>query len=170
MSRQNWSLCGTAIALAFSVALSSSVSADPIDDHANRLLAWVAEKTGYSADHVKLAVLIVEPRTIQLIAYRGDSADDPQPEALTVGQTVFLPKWFEAGRDDAILVHELTHVLQFANDAKFPCRGAKERQAYEVQSEFVAETGIGKKPHEFALFLLNCSSYAVRYESEKLSE
>ena len=173
MSRRYPSPYRSMIAAAFGLLLvlpSIRVLADPIDDRANELLVWVAQKTGYSSDHVRMAVLILEPRTIQRIAYRGDKTDDPQPEALTVGQTIFLPQWFELGRHDAILVHELTHVLQFANDARFPCRGAKEKQAYEVQSEFVEETGIGQKPNEFALFLLNCTSYAVRYESEKISE
>jgi len=141
----------------------SAASADPIDDRASDLLPWVARKTRYSADHVKVTVLFVAPQTINLIAYRFTKDGDPQPEAITAGATVFLPTWFELGKNDDILVHELTHVLQSANDSKFRCRAEQEKQAYEVQSAFVDETGIGKKPDAFALFMLRCTAYAVQY-------
>ena len=145
----------------------SAASADRIDDRARELLPWVAQKTGYSADHVKVTALFVEPRTINLIAYRVRKDDDPTPEAITAGATIFLPTWFELGKNDDILVHELTHVLQYANDAKFRCRAEQERQAYEAQSAFVDETGIGKKPHSFAMFMLRCAAYPVHQSAKK---
>ena len=40
---------------------------------------------------------------------------------------------------------------------------SKEKQAYEVQSAFVDETGIGKKPDPFFMFMLHCAAYPVRY-------
>lgn len=138
--------------------------ADPIDDRANDLLAWVAKKTGYSAEHVKVTVLLVEPRAINLISYGIDKGENPQPESVTAGATVFLPTWFELGKNDDILVHELTHVLQYANDAKFRCRAEKEKQAYETQASFVDETGIGTRPNSFAMFMLHCTAYPVHYK------
>jgi hypothetical protein len=139
-----------------------AAAADPIDDRAYELLAWVAAKTGYPTEHVKVTVLMVAPETINRIAYTVDRTDNPQPEAITAGETIFLPTWYRPGRNDDILVHELTHVLQYANDASFPCRAAREKQAYEVQAAFVDETGIGKRPNKFAMFMLQCTGYPVR--------
>jgi hypothetical protein len=146
-----------------------AATADPIDDRANELLAWVAKRTGYSAEHVKATVLIAEPRTIQLIAFMVDKTDNPLPESITAGETIFLPTWFQLGKNDDLLVHELTHVLQYANDATFPCRNAQEKQAYEMQSAFVDETGIGTKPNAFAMFLLQCTAYPVHYATPSTS-
>ncbi len=88
----------------------SAASADPIDDRVNELLPWVAQKTGYAVEHVKVTVLLVEPRTINLIAYGIRKDDEPKAEAISAGTTIFLPTWFELGKNDDILVHELTHV------------------------------------------------------------
>ncbi len=117
--------------------------------------------------NVKATVIIVEPRTINLIAYRVNAADNPQPEAITAGATIFLPTWFKLGENDDILVHELTHVLQYANAAKFRCLADRERQAYETQAAFAAQTGIGEKPDAFFLFLLRCTAYPVQRQAEK---
>jgi hypothetical protein len=143
--------------------ISGGAAADAIDERASQLMPWVAQQTGYSAEHVKVTVLFVEPRTISLIAYSVSQSDDPTPEAIAAGSTIFLPRWFELGKNDDILVHELTHVLQYANDAKFRCRAEQERQAYEAQAAFVAATGIGRKPDPFAVFMLHCTAYPVRY-------
>ena len=149
-----------------SLLFISAASADPLDDRAKELLPWVAQQTGYAADHVKVTVLLVEPRTINLIAYGISKDDDPKPEAISAGATIFLPTWFELGKNDDILVHELTHVLQYANDATFRCRAEQEKQAYEAQSAFVDESGIGKKPDPFAMFMLHCTAYSVRYPAK----
>lgn len=34
--------------------------------------------------------------------------------------------WFELSKNDDILVHELTHVLQYVNEATFRCRAEQE--------------------------------------------
>lgn len=139
----------------------SAASADIIDDKAKQLLPWVAQKTGYSADHVRVTVLFAEPKVINAIAFGPKYTDQTKINSVSSGATIFLPAWFELGKNDDILVHELTHVLQFENDAHFRCRAEQERQAYEVQSAFVDETGIGTKPHPFFLFLLRCSTKSV---------
>jgi hypothetical protein len=157
---------GAAAALSLSLGISTG-SADALDDRAKELLPWVAQKTGYAVEHVKVTVLLVEPRTINLIAYSISKDDDPKPDAISAGATVFLPTRFELGKNDDILVHELTHVLQYANDAKFRCRAEQEKQAYETQAAFVEETGIGKKPDPFFMFMLHCTSYAVHNPAEE---
>ena len=143
----------------------SAAVADPIDDRVRELLPWVAEKTGYKAEQVKVTVIRVEPSTINSIAYGIGKEEGPEPEAVTAGATIFLPTGFQLGKNDDILVHELTHVLQYVNDARFRCRSEQEKQAYETQSAFVEETGIGTKPDPFAVFLLHCTAYPVRYPS-----
>jgi len=37
----------------------------------------------------------------------------------------------------------------------------QERQAYEVQSAFIEETGIGSRPNPLFMFLLRCSTKSV---------
>jgi Domain of unknown function (DUF4157) len=159
----NRSICALSVFAFIWLAVSSAASADAIDERATELLPWVAQQTGYSVEHVKVTVLFVEPRSINQIAYSVRKDDDPTPEAITAGATIFLPTWFELGRNDDILAHELTHVLQYENDAKFRCRAEQEKQAYEVQSAFVDKTGIGKKPDPFFTFMLHCAAYPVRY-------
>lgn len=148
--------------------LGSSAIADAIDDRASELLHWVAQKTGYASEHVRVTVVFVEPRAIYLVA-QGVNKDDeePKPEAISAGATVFLPTWFKLGKNDDILVHELTHVLQYANGAKFRCRAEQEKQAYETQAAFVEETGVGKKPDPFFMFLLHCAPYPVHYPAKE---
>src|SRR6476646_7934313 len=115
----------------FSLVLGlSSACADAIDDRAKALLPWVSQKTGYSADHVKVTVLLAEPKVINGIAYGAHYTHQNTVESVSSGETIFLPTWFAIGKNDDILVHELTHVLQFENDAKFKCRAEQERQAY----------------------------------------
>ena len=36
-----------------------AASADAIDERASELLPWVAQQTGYSAEHVKVTVLLL---------------------------------------------------------------------------------------------------------------
>src|SRR5437764_8216730 len=88
----------------------STASADAVDDRAKQLLPWVAQKTGYSADHVKVTVMLAEPKVINGIAYGAHYTDQNTVESVSTGETIFLPTWFVLGRNDDILVHELTHV------------------------------------------------------------
>ena len=137
---------------------ASAAWSDAIDERAKDLLPWVAQKTGYRADYIKVTVLFVEPKQINLIAYGAKFKAQTDVEAVSAGATIFLPTWFRLGENDDILVHELTHVLQFQNDASFRCRAEQEKEAYETQAAFTDETGIGTKPHPFAMFLLRCPS------------
>jgi hypothetical protein len=154
-------------AASLSLLIGYSAAADPVDDRASELLPWVAGKTGYAAENVKVTVIFVEPRTISRIAYGVSKEEDPKAEAITAGATIFLPTWFELGKNDDILVHELTHVLQYANDAQFRCRAEQEKEAYATQSAFVDETGIGTKPDSFFMFMLHCTAYPVHYPAKK---
>ena len=151
-------IAASAISLFFGFA---AVSADAIDDRAKALLPWVAQKSGYSSDHVKVTVLLAKPKLINEIAFGPKYTDQTKVDSVSTGATIFLPTWFELGKNDDILVHELTHVLQFENGANFRCRAEQEREAYEIQSAFTDETGIGTKPHPFSMFLLRCSTKSV---------
>jgi hypothetical protein len=150
-----------AVAVLSSALGLSAASADVIDDRAKQLLPWVVEKTGYSADHVKVTVIFAELPVINAIAYGPKYTNQTGVDSVSTGETIFLPSWFRIGTNDDILVHELVHVLQFENDATFKCRAEQEKQAYEVQAAFTEETGIGAKPHPLAMFLLRCSTKSV---------
>lgn len=153
----------TAIASLLFLALSGVVpaAADAIDVRARELLPWVAAKTGYAAEGVKVTVLFVEPSLINQIAFGPKYSNQTSLDSISTGSTIFLPTWFKLGTNDDILVHELTHVLQFETDAQFKCRALQERQAYEMQAAFTEETGIGTKPSPMFMFLLRCSTKSV---------
>ena len=155
---------GAMIAGAASILLAafgSPAMADAIDDRAKELLPWVARHTGYKTDYVKVTVVLVEPKEINLVAYGANYRDQTNVDSVSVGATIFLPNWFVLGTNDDILVHELTHVLQFENDATFKCRAEQEKEAYETQVAFIDETGIGNKPSPIFRFLLRCSTKSV---------
>src|SRR5207247_8677579 len=51
-------------------ALSPTAAfADLLADRAQGLLLWVAHRTGYSAENVKLTVILVEPKAINVVVY-----------------------------------------------------------------------------------------------------
>lgn len=92
--------------------------------------------------------------------YFGDQYDPSMKGwigAAAKGGVIYLNQNFKLGRDDYILVHELTHFLQFENQ-KFhdmsgaartfdekTCPGLVEPEAYRVQDAFVLATGRGQR-------------------------
>ena len=133
-------------------------NAEALDTRVKELLAWAADKTGYSADCVKVTALFVAPSTINLLAF-GSDLNQATVESLAVGSTIFLPIWFTIGENDDILVHELTHVLQYENNARFACVADQEREAYITAAAFSDETGIGVKPSRLFMSQLRCNPY-----------
>lgn len=131
---------------------------EAIDRRIAELMPWIAGKTGYRfAEEVKVTVLIRPDETIERIVYPDGRGNRIRVAAIAVGQTIMLPDWFELGEHDGILVHELVHVLQHANAAEFACAILREGEAYEIETAFVEEFGVGAPPHPlFRMFLSFC--------------
>lgn len=132
-------------AFGFSLPLRSPTLADPVDERAKELLAWVAGRTGYSVGHLRMTIVFAQPMVINAIAFGAQYTYQTSIVAVSAGATIFLPTWFELGRND-ILVHELIHVLRYENNATFRCAEEREREAYQVQADFSKEMGLGNQP------------------------
>lgn len=129
--------------------------AGPINDRAQELLPWVAKQTGYSDAYVKITIIYKTPESLKTLVYGAHSRKTRDIHAATINSTIFLADWFTLGVHDQYIVHELVHVLQNANGAKFPCREVMEWEAYRVENEFVTEFGTGERIHEAYLYLLS---------------
>ena len=128
--------------------------ADELDRRVEVLLRWLAVETGYATGDAGVTVRLAQPRLLNIVGHGTGYSGQLDIAAVAIGRTIMLPDWFALGRDDALLVHELTHVLQNTNHAQFACDAEKEREAYETQAAFTAETGIGEEQSLwFALFL-----------------
>jgi hypothetical protein len=155
---------GLAAGLANPVSTAAQSAEEPttataLEARVKELLAWVADKTGYSTDCVKVTVLFVAPSTINLLVFGPEPTNQTTVESLAVGSTIFLPTWFKLGEHDDILVHELTHVLQYQNNARFSCAADQEREAYITAAAFSNETGIGVTPSLLFMSQLRCNPY-----------
>jgi Domain of unknown function (DUF6647) len=74
--------------------------------------------------------------------------------------TIYLPNTWHADdlRDRSVLLHELVHHLQKTNHFKTSCPAVWERQAYELQFDWLRERGI-KDP--YALINTNALTVAM---------
>lgn len=159
---QVWFSClaaGLALALATPARGQQleTAPAGPIDDRVQELMVWVGQETGYQVHGVKVTAAFASPEVINIVMHGPAYVGQTDAAAVAIGNAILLPDWFELGRDDDLLVHEITHVLQHANGATFPCRAEQEREAYETAAAFTAQTGLGRKPSPVFMLLLRCS-------------
>jgi hypothetical protein len=145
------------LAAVLTVLSIDTAGAEPIDDRIKELLAWLAQQTGYEMDGVKVTAAFTSPEVINIVVHGQAYDGQADVAAVAIGSAILLPDWFELGRDDDLLVHELTHVLQHANGATFRCQEEQEREAYETAAAFTQQTGIGVKPSPLFMQLLHCN-------------
>lgn len=156
---------GVSAAIAAAVFLVAPAAARPsqaeLDAAIARLTPFVQLVTGYK--------VAAKPRFVfrsQIELDKMYFGEDWKPTiknwigALAKNNVVFLNEDFELGRDDYILVHELTHVLQFENGKAEGCAGEREPEAYRVQDIFVAATGRGVKSDPFTVAVIAMSCHA----------
>ena len=144
------------LGVALTILALGTVHADPIEDRSRELLLWVADETGYDLGGTSVTIVVVEPKVINIVAHGTAYVDQMDKTAMAIGSAILLPDWFELGRHDDVLVHELTHVLQHTNNAQFRCHGEQEREAYETAAAFTEQTGIGTKPSRWFMVMLRC--------------
>lgn len=127
----------------------SPVMASPLPDEAfvekvNRLMHWIAERSAFEVPDHQPAFLFVTTETINYAA-AGSLYNGQNPIRAAFSRTdrgiMFLPV---EGFTDDILVHELVHFMQMTNGRRASCNGDLEKEAYDLQAMFTAETGVGE--------------------------
>jgi len=150
------------IGLALCITTKAQDSVEAVQARAMEILPWVAQHTGYKADHVKPRIVFKTSDQLQHIYY-GEHYDPSYIKiaAITVDQAIMLRDDFKLGVNDDTLAHELTHVLQHANGhfvgtnpGDFKCLGDMEKEAYLTQNAWIDEFHVGTKVEELWLLLL----------------
>lgn len=132
---------------------------------ADYLWGWIAGKTDYKTWEMPLPpFLFLTPQEINYTSYmvnRGSWGGENNVTAMYVPLKstgiLVLPKDFQLGRDDWMLLHELVHHAQNLSGKKFQC-AQNELEAYKLQSEWVRTTGQGRMADEFlmVMFQMGC--------------
>jgi hypothetical protein len=117
------------------------------------LIAWIAAHSNLTvADRPHIEIV---PRQTMSNLYFGAASTKNfyhlQAFYLPAKATVYLPEsWRRASlRDKSILVHELVHHLQAANNVRVSCPAALEREAYNLQFKWLREQSV-KDPYEYS--------------------
>lgn len=113
---------------------------------------WIAGKTGWKAASVPR----IEVRTTRDLAImffgNAEGYEGVRPLALYARDQHILFLADELALDNlldrSILLHELVHHMQVANNVEFDCREETERQAYRLQAEWLREHGV-TQPYAF---------------------
>jgi hypothetical protein len=151
------------VAIAFLLACAPARAAPPEEAFEQRvaeLLRWIAAHSDYPPAVGRLpAFVFLAPDTIRHTftgAAMGYTAEMSDVRAALVRGTIYLPDTFTLGRDDYMLLHELVHHLQDESGKDFACLALREREAYELQTRFVEETGRGEAPNDMFMLMLRC--------------
>ncbi|MBK1668127.1 hypothetical protein CKO28_08770 [Rhodovibrio sodomensis] len=112
------------------------------------LMVWISSVSELPLPENLPEITRVEPAQMASLA-NGPGAADPTEDrgylALyhAESRTVLLRSDWDMGdlRDRSILVHELVHHLQAEAGRDYVCRGAMEREAYEIQAAWLEERG-----------------------------
>jgi len=121
------------------------------------LMAWLGAHTPYSGDVALPEVRRAEPQRLQEMMY-GDRAHVRALEVMALYDpdtaTVWLSTAFDPKRVQhrGYLLHELVHHLQYANDAEFLCRPAREPEAYHFQEMWLEQQGAAFQHDWFTIF------------------
>lgn len=157
-------------ATVLTLVIASPAVADPyaklraeIESRLPDLNAFVRVATGYKATHLPKVVIKDRVGLYQLVygsRYKDqDKACDvpkmPCIKAAAMNGVIFIGDDFKHGRDDYILVHELTHFQQHESTKAFPCIWAREPEAYQTADKFVELTGRGEKSDGLTVAILS---------------
>jgi hypothetical protein len=127
------------------------------------LLAWITARTGLDADPP--LIVQMDRQSMHRVYYESD----PPPQTALKLQafyyhptaSVVLPTdWtgHDLG-DQSVLLHELVHHVQRTNDVRgVPCELALERQAYDLQVEWLEEQGVDD-PYE----LIEADAFTITF-------
>jgi hypothetical protein len=122
---------------------------------------WIVRNSDYDAD-VPLPAFVTLPRpTLNYIFYNqfvGGYQGQTCIEALYFPHVMFIADDIQADICASTLVHELVHHFQYLTHKEFLCTTEAEREAYELQAKWVAETGVGEMPSSLFMLRLRCDN------------
>jgi len=112
------------------------------------LMVWISSVSGLSLPEDVPEITRVAPEHMASLAH-GAGAAGPETESGYLAlyhadsQTVLLRRDWDMRdlRDRSILVHELVHHLQANAGRAYVCKGAMEREAYEIQAAWLEARG-----------------------------
>jgi hypothetical protein len=117
------------------------------------MLAWIARKTELDVpNRPQIAFVSKQELREKFTGLKSDKSDlvlELRAVYLPVELTIYLPDTWQPSDaiQKSILLHELVHHVQTSNKLTFPCRGARERMAFELQALWLREQGIAA-PYE----------------------
>jgi hypothetical protein len=115
-----------------------------INSEAASFIAWIVEKTGWTAREAPPIRFV--PYTELVNLFSGGKGTDYHVESVysEVDHTIYLPDgWRPDDRHDrSVLLHELVHHLQYLNNVKATCASEYELQALKLQVAWLIEQGV----------------------------
>lgn len=132
--------------------------ADPLMHRIKHLQEWIVARTSYTPAPPPAVVFVSEAALNYIFfsqtpfGYNGQRVIG----ALYINRLILLADSFDLERDEYILLHEMVHHLQETSGRRFPCIAAREREAYELQTEWVKQTGKGEEADPIRVHLLTC--------------
>lgn len=107
------------------------------------LLAWVSAQSGYHPPGPPVVIASRE-KFVQLMRKTGARLSNAR--AMYIPGMVVLDNISWDAQDPmqlSLLVHDLVHHAQLFSGKTYPCRAAKEHEAYTLQNKWLAERGAG---------------------------
>ena len=111
-------------------------------DRVGVLSRWIADNSDYEKAPALAPIFIwLSPPELRYLesgdfTEAGQAQREHVPLAIYSNRVMFLHEDFDLVRDDQILMHELVHHFQWANGRTYPCVGAQEKEAYELQQRY----------------------------------
>lgn len=112
-------------------------------DLVQELLAWVSVQSGYHPPGPPVVIASRE-KFVQLMRKTGARLSNAR--AMYIPGMVVLDNNTWDAQDPmqlSLLVHDLVHHAQLFSGKTYPCRAAKEQEAYTLQNKWLAERGAG---------------------------
>jgi hypothetical protein len=123
------------------------------------LLMWLGSNTAYSIPQELPKIDYRSQEALQTMR-RGAEAQESQLEVRALydplSRTIFLRNDFnpDSKEDQAYLLHELVHFLQFENRRSFVCIAESEPEAYDLMRKWMKEEGLPDTFDEGFLFIV----------------
>ena len=117
------------------------------------LISWIVAKTGWTNSEPPRIVFLTKKEIMEMLLQRPNGPpEDVSCQALYSHNDgiIYLTKDWRCSdpRDRGTLLHELVHHLQKLNGVKARCLAEYERQAYDLQLEWLREHGV-QDPYKF---------------------
>jgi hypothetical protein len=155
-----WARAAAVVLLACGVTAQAAQPESALQQRVAELVRWIAAHSEYPAAlNTPPKFVFLAPDAIRHAfsnSAMGYSRDTSDVRAAQIKGTIYLPNTFALGRDDYMLLHELVHYLQDQSGKQFECPALREREAYELQTKFVEQTGAGETPNDMFMLMLRC--------------